>query len=125
MPFYLKGPNSQPFTPPGMLQISGSALRLAKSFLDEARRAGPDADWVVCSDWSDSRRVRRPKTNDWDDLGAGIDVTAYEREHVPSTMIQLVDGLEVLIKIRSEVWQRSRQKLIDTDEAFSGRIVLR
>ena len=45
--------------------------------------------------------------------------------HIPSTMIQLIDGLEVLIKIRSDVWQRSRQKLIDTDETFSGRVVLR
>jgi hypothetical protein len=108
-----------------MLRISSSALRLARSFLDEARRASPDVDWVVCFDWADSRRVRRPGTNDWSDLGAGIDVTAYEREHVPSTMIQLIDGLEVLIKIRSDVWQRSRQKLIDTDETFSGRVVLR
>src|SRR3954451_21544879 len=115
MLFSWQEPSIRAFTQPGILAISASALDVAKRFHEEALRDEPGQDWIVSFDWSDSRRMRRPNTNDWDDLGAGIDVTAYVREHVPASAIQLIDGLEVLISIPDHILQQSQRKRIDIE----------
>src|SRR4051794_38901500 len=104
MRFLWPEPIIKSFTQPGMLTISASALDVARRFHEEAVGSDPGQDWIVSFDWADSRRMRKPNTNDWDDLGAGIDVTAYVREHVPASAIQLIDGLEVLISVPDHIW---------------------
>jgi hypothetical protein len=112
------------FAPPGTLRVSASALQVARQFRDQARQAVPDEDWVVCFDWADSRRVRTKGTNEWRDVGAGLDLTAYERWKISDTHIQSIDGVDIAFKVPPQVYERSAERLIDTDEtAFSGLVL--
>lgn len=117
-------PPEEWFTPPGVVRISSSALELARAFRTQAIQTQPEADWVISFDWSDSRRIREKGANIWRDVGAGLDLTAYETHQVPSGVVQLVDDLSVAIKIPSQIWEASAERLIDTDErAFSGLVL--
>lgn len=112
------------FAPLGTLRVSTSALQLARLFRDQAKQAVPDEDWVVCFDWADSRRVRTKGTNEWRDVGAGLDPTAYERWKISDTHIQSIDGVDIAFKVPPQVYERSAERLIDTDEtAFSGLVL--
>jgi len=112
------------FAPLGTLRVSASALQLARLFRDQAKQAVPDEDWVVCFDWADSRRVRTKGTNEWRDVGAGLDLTAYERWKISDTHIQSIDGVDIAFKVPPQVYERSAERLIDTDEtAFSGLVL--
>lgn len=72
-------------------------------------------------DWADSRRVREAGTNAWRDLGAGIDLTAYEAEKVKAALTETLGGIRVAVKIPRTVWEAAGERLIDKDEAaFSG-----
>jgi hypothetical protein len=113
------------FTPPGTLRISTSALELAREFRDQARESQPDEDWIVSYDWADSRRVREKGSNDWRDLGAGLDLTAYERWKIPEKHIQKTGDLEIVVKIPPQIWQKSKERLIDTDDTIFSGLILR
>ncbi|MGI8525849.1 MAG: hypothetical protein ACR2K5_06640 [Pseudolabrys sp.] len=77
-------------------------------------------------DWAHLRRVRQPNTNNWRDLGAGLDLAAYERQQVPSAAIQITEGLEFSVKISENVLTKENMPLIDVDETLDPpRLVLR
>lgn len=112
------------FTPPGTLRISDAALELAREFREQARQAAPDEDWVISFDWADSRRFREKGTNEWRDVGGGLDLTAYERWKIQARYIQKIDDVDIVVKIPAPVWERSAERLIDADEsAFSGLVL--
>lgn len=114
------------FTRPGTVTISPAALTMAKEFRDEIVRTNPGEDWVVCFDWADSRRARKARgSNEWIDLGSGLDLTGYERFKVPAEAIQVADGLEVLIKIAESVLKNSKRKLIDIDADTRTHLTVR
>lgn len=112
------------FTPPGTVKVSASALDLARRFGDDARHARPDEEWIVSFDWADSRRVRRTD-NQWEELGEGLDLAAYERRKVPVGSTQTVDGVEFAVKIPSQICERSRERLIDRDDTVRSKLTLR
>lgn len=113
------------FTPPGTLRISASALELALGFLEQVRKADASQNWVVSYDWADSRRAREKGSNNWRDLGAGLDLTAYERWKIADKHIQKVRDLEIVVKVPPQIWQKSEKRLIDTDkQSFSGLVLL-
>lgn len=87
------------FNPPGTVSISPAALAMARAFRDETSKLQPEEDWIVCFDWAESRRARKKGTNEWSDLGSGLDLVAYERSRVPAAAIALLDGVEVLTKV--------------------------
>jgi hypothetical protein len=111
------------FTPPGTVQVTAPALELARDFAEHARTARPDEEWIVSFDWADSRRIRLAN-NQWEELGAGIDLTAYERRNVPGGATRTVDGVEFAIKIPSPVYEKSA-KLIDRDDTARSKLTLR
>lgn len=112
------------FTPPGKLRVSASALELAREFREQARQAAPDEDWIISFDWSDSRRIREKGSNEWRDIGAGLDLTAYERRKIRDDHIQRMEGMDIVMKVPAPVWEKSAERLIDTDEtAFSGLVL--
>lgn len=119
------GPPDHWFTPPGTLRISAAALALTKRFHAEASQAAPEEDWVVSFDWADSRRWREKGTNTWRDVGAGLDLTAYERWKVADRHIQRLEGLDVAVKVPAPVWEKSAERLIDADPAAFSGLVLR
>jgi hypothetical protein len=102
------------FAPPGAFDIASAAMRLARSFLAEARISWPEADWIVAFDWADSRRFReKGSASVWHDLGAGFDIAAFDRKDVPSDAIHFIDGTELLIKIPESVWKTDGRRIID------------
>ena len=112
------------FTPLGTLRISQAAVALAREFREHARRVAPDEDWVISFDWADSRRVREKGTNDWREVGSGIDLTAYERDKIKNEFIETIDDIDFAMRVPRSIWETSNQRLIDTDSAaFSGLIL--
>ena len=113
------------FARPGVVSISPTALELAKQYRNEIVRTKTPGDWVVCFDWATSRRARRPQTNEWFDLGAGFDLSSYERSKVPTEAVQVVDGLEFLVKISVGALRSSKRRLIETDTGVRTHLALR
>ena len=113
------------FTSPGTVRVSAAALAMAKAFDDEVRDKHSAEDWIVAFDWGDSRRVRDRGTNNWRDLGAGLDLVAYERWKIPDNDIQELDGLRFAVKIPGQVVKASNERLIDTDKASVSGLALR
>jgi hypothetical protein len=124
-PNFITSPPEYLFAPPGTLRVSASALQLARQFRDQARQAVPDEDWVVSFDWADTRRVRKKGTNEWRDVGAGLDLAAYERWKISDARIQTIDGVDIAFKVSPQVYERSAERLIDTDETSFSGLVLR
>jgi hypothetical protein len=121
---FITNPPDDWFTPPGTLRMSTSALQLARQFRAQAKGAEPDEDWIISFDWADSRRVREKGSNEWRDLGSGIDLTAYERWKIADKHIQTLAELEFVVKIPPRIWENSIERLIDTDaDAVSGLVL--
>lgn len=117
-------PPEESFTPPGTLHISPNAVALARAFREHARRAAPDEDWVISFDWADSRRVREKGTNDWREVGSGLDLTAYERGKIKNEFVETIDDIDFAMRVPRSIWETSDQRLIDTDPAaFSGLVL--
>jgi len=108
------------FNRPGTVSISPAALAMARAFSEETSRLEPKEDWVVCFDWADSRRARKKGTNEWSDLGSGLDLVAYERNRVPAAAIALIDGLEILTKVPL----KNREGRIEVDRRLRTHLAL-
>jgi hypothetical protein len=120
--------NSDPhhdwFTPAGAIEISASALALARAFHEQVRKAVPDEDWVISFDWADSRSVRETGNGQWREVQPGLDLAAYERWKVPEQYVRRVGDTDIAVKIPTAEWEKSVERLIDVDEsAFSGLIL--
>jgi hypothetical protein len=113
------------FSPPGIVTVSHAAMALAKAFEAEARKNHPHETWIVAFDWADSRRVRDRGTNNWRDLGAGLDLAAYESWKVPAKNIHETEGFRFAVKIPGQILEASPEKLIDADATAVSGLVLR
>jgi len=113
------------FARPGTVSISPAALELARQYRGEIARAKVPGDWIVCFDWATSRRARKPQSNEWFDLGAGFDLSSYERSKVPTAAVQVIDGFEFLVKISVGALRSSKRRLIETDTGVRTHLALR
>ena len=112
------------FAPPGSVDISPSALALARAFLEEAARSQPALPWVVAFDWADERRVREKGSNTWIDLGPGIDLAAYQEGDLPGGVIETVEGIKVALKIPGHIVQDGGRKRIERDDSLLSKLRL-
>lgn len=113
------------FVPLGAVSISSSALDLARQFGEHIKRTRPDETWVIAFDWADERRVRLPNTNQWEELGAGLDLGAYDRVDLPDGVTQTIDGVEFAVIVPRQVYERARQRLIDRDDGVPSKLALK
>jgi hypothetical protein len=123
-PDYTKPPYSF-FAPPGAIRVSPSALALAREYSSNVRQLRPDNNWIVGFDWGDTRSIRRRVDGPLENLGAGLDLVAYERADIPSGVVQVLDGIEIAIKVPSRIYQTSRDRVIDTSEGAPPKLILR
>jgi hypothetical protein len=123
-PDYTKPPYSF-FAPPGVVRVSESALKLAREFAADIKRVRPDDNSVISFDWADSRFVRNRVDGPREDLGAGLDLAAYEPTDIPPGVTQIVDGIALVIKIPNVIYEKSPTRLIDTDEHRESKLILR
>lgn len=112
------------FTPPGIIAVSPSALKLARDF-DEAVNHGPRGKYIVTFHWSLSISIRRNPDAPSEDIGACLTLGAYERHQIPREFIQTIDGLEFAMEIPGDVWKKSTHRLIDLDETLLFKLALR
>ena len=113
------------FSNPDKVKVSAEALAIAKGFDEEISGKHPDQQWVIAFDWADSRRVRDRGTNNWQDLGSGLDLTAYEHWKVPLQAIKKLDELRYAIKIPDQILDASAEKLVDVDDSSVSGLVLK
>lgn len=122
---YTKPPYSF-FASPGTVRVSAAALAMARTFADATRRARPDRGWVVTFDWAESRSVRDPRRGGpWVELGAGLDLVAFERRDIPPGVTETNDGLEFAIKIPAQIVAAAILRLIDVDDCAVSKLALR
>jgi hypothetical protein len=122
-PDYSKPPYSF-FAPPGIVKISEPALQMARRFFETISET-KTSDWIISFDWAESRFFRKPAHGPRIELGAGLDIVAYDRVDVPSEVIQSIDGLDLAIKIPSSIYEKSTLRLIDVDETEVSKLTLR
>ncbi len=113
------------FTPLGAVGISASAVDLARAFHEQVKKAVPEEDWVISFDWADSRSMREAQGSEWQEVQPGLDLAAYERWKVPEQYIRRVGETDIAVKLPSDEWEKSAERLIDTDEAAFSGLVLR
>ena len=114
-------PSRSSFAPPGAVKISQTALELAREFAAQVEAGSQGRPQMIVFDWSDSRAVRQPLGGPWVDLGAGLDLAAYDLQDIWDDLIQEIDGVRFAVKISRHVYEASSLRLIDTDsEARSG-----
>jgi len=65
------------FIAPTQIQVSAAAQQVAKAFFERIKQKNLNEDWVVAFDWAASRRARKSAGRDWQDPGAGLDISAY------------------------------------------------
>jgi len=117
-------PRLASFVAPGSISVTTLALNIARAFFEQIRQEKPNEDWIVTFDWAVSRRVRKPRGGEWQDLGAGLDITAYRRQQIPQGVIQKLEGVEIAFKIPEHVLEQSRDKRIDIDPSGAPRVRL-
>ena len=114
-------PPHDAFSPPGTVSVSPAALAMAREFDRRIRAARSDRNWVVAFDWADSRSMRPRLDGPRQEIGAGLDLVAFDLSDVPHGAIQRTEGLAFAVRIPSRIWEASTYRLIDTDKtAFSG-----
>ena len=124
MPDFTKPPLSY-YAPPGVVRVSPEALKMARRFYETVRRMPQVREPLVTFGWSTARSSRIRPDGPWEDVGPGLGLGAGERSAAPSEAIQAMDGLEFTIRIPREVYERSRQKLIDVDETAFEKLTLK
>jgi len=117
-------PQDVEFTPPGVIQVSASALKLAREFQDTIRRT-QRGDWVVVFDWATSVEVRREPGATPEPIPDCVMLGASERRHIPARAIHVAGGIEFAIQIPKAIWQSAVQRLIDTDPTLLFKLALR
>jgi len=113
------------FAPPGAVNVSSAALRLAHSFAELVKTTEPEVPQIVTFDWADSRAIRVPKDGSWVELGAGLDLAAYDLRDVPKDMIHKVEGFDFAVKISRHIYEASSLRLIDADRGAPSGLTLR
>lgn len=111
--------------PPGVVEVSGSALRMARNFAADIHASASMRYYIVSFDWADSRSVRRPPGGPMVELGPGLDLAAYDPADIPDGVMQTVDDFSFAVKIPGHIYARSQLRLIDTDTASPSGLVLR
>ena len=120
MPDFTKPPLSY-YAPPGVIRVSPEALKMARDLDYTIRRMRQVGDPLVSFEWSTGRSARPSPDAPWQDLGPGLGLGAGERADVPAEAIQTVEGLDLAIKVPADIYERSRERLIDVDSnAFEG-----
>jgi hypothetical protein len=112
------------FTPPNVLKVSPSALELARSLTETAKGVQPH-DWVVTFDWATSVSIKRGPNQPSEMVDDCLMLGAYQRRQIPTGFTQAIDGVEFAIKIPKDIWEKSAQRLIDTDPTKFFKLTLR
>jgi hypothetical protein len=102
------------FAPPGVVSVSAPALEMARKFDKHVKSTRSGDEWVIAFD------VDGPM----EELGPGLDLVAFKRSDVPDEAVQHVEDVTFVIKIPSQVYEASSQRLIDVDEKAFSKVVL-
>ncbi len=112
------------FSPPGSIEITPAAMKLARDFSIAARQVDPQFDWVIVFEWFEERRVRENATSQWIDLGAGLDLGAYAPQDIPPGVTCLREGMSIVLKIPATIRQSVALKRIDVTEGGTNKLRL-
>jgi hypothetical protein len=113
------------FALPGVVSVTPAALELAREFGEHINETRPGETWIATFQWSDQRRVRSPGTNQWQELGAGLDLGAYEQSELPEGVVQTIDGIEFAVMVPAPAYEKAEQRLIDKDDSTPSKLILR
>lgn len=113
------------YTPPGIVRVSPEALKMARDLAFTARRSPQVRDPLVSFDWATSQTGRAGPNAPERDFGPGLMLGAGERADAPPAAIQSQAGLDFTIMIPREVYEKSRERLIDVDRDAFGGLTLR
>lgn len=108
------------FNTKARVTLSQAAREVAIAFINKVGDMRPKQDFIVMFDWADSRRVRFPRdSNNWQELGAGIDLGVCERGQVPLNAVMSAEELEFAVKIDERILVRCAERIIDVDRSTS------
>lgn len=112
------------FASPDEFTVTDSALKLAQAFevrlIAEAKARG----MIVGFDWADSRRVRVPGTNNWEDWGAGFDIAALPLSEIPAQAVISAQGFAYFIRIPLHVRESRHERRIDRLAGGGARVTI-
>lgn len=110
------------FAPQGAVRLSKEAETGARQFLNSLTKFDSSAAWVAAFEWCYGRTMRRTPEAAVVDEGPGIDLAGYKTSELPSSAVELRDGLRVAFILPREKIDRAAHKEIVQIRLPSGRI---
>lgn len=111
------------FNHAGALRLSDDALAMALEFAASIG-AGPQGRRLVSFDWSRTQSFRKSRDAEWQDIGPGLALVAYERSEVPPYAVHRQGGLAFAAKIPTDVLANHPERLIVRDDQQAFQLAL-
>jgi hypothetical protein len=115
--------SDEPWVPPRTIALSSRVISFAREFM-ESVNGERGKNWIVGIGWATSVTVKESPDAASKDLGPGLSLGAYRRPEVPEGMIDRVEGLEFVLHIPRDVWERSAQRRIEFDDNLLFKLKL-
>ncbi|MEX0860960.1 MAG: hypothetical protein WEB63_00595 [Cucumibacter sp.] len=102
------------------VSVSDAALTVARDLMSSV-----SGNWIAGFDWAFARRHKLSPTEDWHEIGPGLDLGGFARKRIPPAAICRAGTLEYVVKIPREIVLQSKQRLIDVDPTAFSKLGLR
>jgi hypothetical protein len=113
----------EPWVPPRVISLSPKVVAYTREFIVSVHEQHSKI-WIAGIGWDTSVVVKDSPDAVPRELGPGLSLGAYRREEVPTSFIDRAGDLEFVLHIPREVWEASKQRLIDIDESLLFKLRL-
>jgi hypothetical protein len=113
----------EPWVPPDTITLSPRVRGFAREFIESVNGERGNA-WIASIGWATSVTIKDSRDAAPQAVGPGLSLGADRRNEVPPEAIDRVDGLEFVLRVPREVWERSSLKRIEFDESLLFKLKL-
>ncbi len=111
--------SSDQLIPNHLGSLTDSAIAVMTPFA-----SGLQARWIAGFYYYTSSKFRQKDGADWIEQGPGIGLGAFERKSIGRQNIHMVNGLEFIIQIPIEIWNKAPRGFIDIDPNKKTQFIL-
>jgi len=112
------------YPPIGSVKISDAAMSLALRLQTTLKEQFQRSDMIIGFGWSTQRQFVDPNGRKTLDLGAGIDLVAYEPDQIPTEAVIHESQLRYVVVIPSSVLAGMKMPCIVPDPAYPSGLML-
>ena len=113
------------YTPPGIVRVSPAAVSLAHDHAGSHIAKSQSPDDLPSFAWAVDYRLRQSDGVSWKASGPCVVLVGVSRADFPADAICTTGGLQYLIQIPSDIYERANERLIDRYDNELSKIILR